>query len=147
MTDILTSVRNSAHLFSGIRNIRIEIKTGDLEEVIVFADREQINGMLTNLIRNSVQAVSPRRQGLITISVKVEEGKVLLTIEDNGSGIPDGMKDKLFTPNFTTKSSGMGLGLSIVKRIVETANGSVWFDSEEGIGTRFFIEYPVVSFK
>jgi signal transduction histidine kinase len=147
MTDILTSVRNSAHLFSGIRNIRIEIKTGDLKEVIVFADREQINGMLTNLIRNSVQAVSPRRQGLITISVKVEEGKVLLTIEDNGSGIPDGMKDKLFTPNFTTKSSGMGLGLSIVKRIVETANGSVWFDSEEGIGTRFFIEYPVVSFK
>jgi signal transduction histidine kinase len=147
MTDILTSVRNSAHLFSGIRNIKIEIKTGDLEEVIVFADREQINGMLTNLIRNSVQAVSPRRQGLITISVKIEGGKVLLTIEDNGSGIPDGMKDKLFTPNFTTKSSGMGLGLSIVKRIVETANGSVWFDSEEGIGTRFFIEYPVVSFK
>ncbi|MCA1758078.1 MAG: GHKL domain-containing protein [Bacteroidales bacterium] len=147
MTDIITSVRNSAHLFSGIRNIKIEIGTGDLKEVIIFADREHINGMLTNLIRNSVQAVSPRKQGLITISVKVKNGKVLLTIEDNGSGIPEEMQDKLFTPNFTTKSSGMGLGLSIVKRIVETANGSIWFESEEGIGTRFFIEYPVVSFK
>lgn len=147
MTDILQAVRNSAHLFSGIRNIKIEIEAGNLEEVIVFADREQINAMLTNLIRNSVQAVSPKKQGVIKISIVVEKGTVLLTITDNGSGIPEEMKQKLFTPNFTTKSSGMGLGLSIVKRIVETANGSIWFESEEGKGTRFFIEYPVVSYK
>lgn len=147
MTDILSAVRNSVHLFSGIRNIKIEIETGNLEEVIVFADREQINAMLTNLIRNSVQAVSPKKQGVVVISVTVKNSRVLLAIRDNGSGIPEEMKKKLFTPNFTTKSSGMGLGLSIVKRIVETANGSIWFESEEGKGTRFFIEYPVVSYK
>ena len=59
--------------------------------------------------------------------------------------IPEALKDKLFSPNFTTKSSGMGLGLDIVKRIVETANGRVWFESAVDVGTIFNIEYPVIS--
>jgi len=57
------------------------------------------------------------------------------------------LREKLFIPNFTTKSSGMGLGLSIVKRIVETANGKIWFESVSGGGSTFFVEYPVVSYK
>ena len=64
-------------------------------------------------------------------------------VSDNGTGIPDELKKKMFTPNFTTKSSGMGLGLSIVKRYVENANGKIWFESNSDMGTNFYIEFPL----
>ena len=64
-------------------------------------------------------------------------------MSDNGSGIPEGLKKKMFTPNFTTKSSGTGLGLSIVKRYVENAAGRIWFVSEADKGSVFYLEFPV----
>ncbi len=62
---------------------------------------------------------------------------------DNGTGISDGQKDKVFVPNFTTKSSGMGLGLAMSKNIVESSGGFIWFNSEENKGTTFFVEFPI----
>jgi signal transduction histidine kinase len=73
-----------------------------------------------------------RRQHMAVISVK-----------DNGSGIDAELRDKLFSPSFTTKTSGMGLGLSIVKNIVENFAGKIWFETEMGKGTTFYLEIPV----
>jgi two-component system, NtrC family, nitrogen regulation sensor histidine kinase NtrY len=69
--------------------------------------------------------------------------KVLIAISDNGEGIPDEMKDKVFVPSFSTKTEGMGLGLAIVSGIVENSGGRIWFESVRGEGTTFFIEWPV----
>ena len=75
--------------------------------------------------------------------MEIKGNRVVVTISDNGSGIPEEIRGKMFTPNFTTKSSGMGLGLSIVKRYVENAGGRIWFESESGKGTMFCVELPV----
>jgi nitrogen fixation/metabolism regulation signal transduction histidine kinase len=147
LTDLVSAVQNVAQLFNDIRNIDLELETEPLKEVIIYADREHLGSMLTNLFRNAVQAIPSNRKGQIYIRLSVTDGRVLLSIRDNGTGIPEALRDKLFIPNFTTKSSGMGLGLSIVKRIVETANGKIWFESGSGEGSTFFVEYPVVSFK
>jgi signal transduction histidine kinase len=69
---------------------------------------------------------------------------VIISVSDNGTGIPESLRKKMFTPNFTTKSSGTGLGLSIVKRYVENANGRIWFESETDKGSVFYIEYPLL---
>ncbi|MCD4770029.1 MAG: HAMP domain-containing histidine kinase, partial [Bacteroidales bacterium] len=107
-------------------------------------DKEQLNSVLTNLIRNSVQAIPSNRGGKVSIGMEKTGDSVTIAISDDGVGIQDDLKEKLFAPNFTTKSSGMGIGLAIVKRIVESSNGKIWFISKEGEGTTFFIEYPLL---
>ncbi len=67
-----------------------------------------------------------------------------IRIRDNGQGIPENLREKIFQPNFTTKSSGMGLGLAICKRIIESMGGEIGFVSEVGIGTEFFIILDIV---
>ena len=68
---------------------------------------------------------------------------LVLSIQDNGTGISDELRDKIFSPNFTTKNSGMGLGLALVKNIIESSEGEIWFESTENVGTTFFISLPV----
>ena len=70
---------------------------------------------------------------------------VFLEIADNGKGIPVALRDKIFIPNFSTKSQGSGLGLAIAKSGVETAGGKIWFETEEGKGSTFFLTFPLVS--
>ncbi|MBA4323308.1 MAG: sensor histidine kinase, partial [Odoribacter sp.] len=113
-------------------------------KIIVFADKEHLNGIFSNLIKNGIQSVPADREGVMKINLKVAGDKVVVSVSDNGLGIPEDLKKNLFTPNFTTKSSGMGLGLSIVKRYVESANGKVWFESEIGKGSVFYIELPLI---
>ena len=69
---------------------------------------------------------------------------VVVSVSDNGTGISEALKKKMFTPNFTTKSSGTGLGLSIVKKYAEGANGRVWFESDPDMGTTFYVEFPLI---
>jgi signal transduction histidine kinase len=111
---------------------------------MIFVDKEHLNSIFSNIIKNGIQSVPSGRVGLIRIHFDLKADKVIVAVSDNGTGIPDNLKKNLFTPNFTTKSSGMGLGLSIVKRYVENANGRVWFESEMDKGTLFFIELPLI---
>ncbi len=145
-TDLVGHIHSAAELYRDIKNINLEIDLNGLKEVVVYADKEQMNSMLSNILRNAVQSIPGNKQGLIRISLSVKDDRTLISVADNGTGIPEDLKDKLFAPNFTTKSSGMGLGLAIVKRVVETANGRVWFESETGRGSTFYIEYPVLSY-
>jgi len=76
--------------------------------------------------------------------MEVKSDKVVVSVTDNGSGIPAELRNNLFTPNFTTKSSGMGLGLSIAKKYIESAGGRIWFETEEDKGSVFYFELPVM---
>jgi len=113
--------------------------------VMVNADRTHMNRLFTNLILNAMQAVSEERIVHINIEEEINGNKVLIKVQDNGSGISDELKSKIFTPNFTTKTSGTGLGLAMSKGIVEQAKGRIWFETQAGEGTTFFVELPVLN--
>jgi signal transduction histidine kinase len=113
--------------------------------VLIEADRTHINRLFTNLIQNAIQAVPDGRIVQINIEEILKPNKILIKITDNGEGIPESMRSKIFTPNFTTKTSGTGLGLAICKGIIEHAKGNIWFETKTGTGTTFFVELPVVS--
>ena len=117
----------------------------DVEEGIrILADREQRRRVLINLLKYAEQSIPEGRQGVIRITVRKKEGKVEIRIRDNGQGIPENLREKIVQPNFTTKSSGMGLGLAICKRIIESMGGEIGFVSEVGVGTEFFIILDIV---
>lgn len=111
--------------------------------VMVNADRTHINRLFTNLIQNAIQAVPDGKQAHVTIEEQILLGDVLIKIKDNGAGIPEDQRSRIFTPNFTTKTSGTGLGLAMSKGIVEQAKGQIWFETEAGKGTTFFVELPL----
>ena len=111
----------------------------------IYADKEQLIRVFTNLIKNGIQAIPDRRQGKIKVIVEQVEESYLVKIVDNGCGIPEAMQPKIFQPNFTTKSSGMGLGLSMVKSMLISNNATIYFKTKEDFGTEFVIEIPVYS--
>jgi signal transduction histidine kinase len=112
---------------------------------MINADRTHINRLFTNLILNAMQAVPPDRNVQINIIEDLTHNTVLIKLKDNGNGINEAVQSKIFTPNFTTKTSGTGLGLAMSKGIVEQAKGKIWFETEAGVGTTFFVELPVLS--
>jgi signal transduction histidine kinase len=113
----------------------------------IFADKEQISRVFINLFKNAIQAVDKGVQPVIKIDLNIENDKVTVYVSDNGNGIPEELREKLFRPNFTTKSSGMGLGLAIIKNIMEDIGGSIRFITETGKGTTFILEFPVFNKK
>jgi signal transduction histidine kinase len=165
--DHLTKIANDFSQFANIGNVKNELfnlqdllhslsslyeSTENLafkwiplkERIFVMADRTQLNRLFTNLFQNAVEACQSKDNCVITIAEELHEDKVVIKVIDNGEGIPEGMQSRIFTPNFTTKSSGTGLGLAMSKTIVEQAKGRIWFETVEGEGTTFFIELPVV---
>lgn len=115
----------------------------EAEEIIANFDRTQLIRVVTNLVKNGIQAI-PEDSEKPKIEVRVfnNDDNVNITVEDNGSGITDENKLKVFEPKFTTKTSGMGLGLAMVKNIVETYGGSITFTSEYEKGTIFTVAFP-----
>jgi two-component system nitrogen regulation sensor histidine kinase NtrY len=111
--------------------------------VHVLADKEHMLRVLNNLVKNGLQAVPETRIPQVIVSIRPVNGEALMEVRDNGSGIPPEATPRIFTPNFTTKTSGMGLGLAMVKRMVENAGGRVWFETKEGTGTSFFVALPL----
>ena len=113
------------------------------KDLLIFADKEQLQRVFVNLLKNAVQAIDRMEDGRIIVSTSQINDSVLVEIEDNGRGIPPELQDKLFSPNFTTKSAGMGLGLAISKGIIETIDGKIWFETKHHEGTKFFVELPL----
>jgi signal transduction histidine kinase len=112
------------------------------DEIIAKFDRTQLIRVVTNLVKNGIQSIPQGIQPELKVSLSEEEGNVILKVKDNGVGITDENKEKVFEPKFTTKSSGMGLGLAMVKNIVNTYNGSISFISEDNNGTTFKVVFP-----
>ena len=142
--DVIAQLRTTLTLFGHADNTVIMLDSGNISKAVVMADREHLNSIFFNLIKNAMQAIPTGRKGEIRIGVTAVGNAVQITVRDNGSGIPDEMISRIFTPNFTTKSSGMGLGLSIVKRYVESAGGKIWFTTGHDTGTGFTVEIPLL---
>jgi nitrogen fixation/metabolism regulation signal transduction histidine kinase len=142
--NILDQIRINLELFKNTDNVTFNIEWPNETKIVIYADKEQLNGVFSNLIKNGIQSIPSGMKGLISLKLEVKSDKVVVSVSDNGSGVPADLRKNLFTPNFTTKSSGMGLGLSIAKKYIESANGRIWFDSEVGKGSVFYFELPVM---
>jgi PAS domain S-box-containing protein len=119
------------------KNIEVNTK---VETENFVTDSTFINRIMFNLVNNAVQAMP--NGGELTILCFVEANYVVISVKDTGVGIPDAVKDRLFTPMFTTKAKGQGFGLAVVKRMAEALGGTVMFESQEGKGTIFTIRLP-----
>jgi nitrogen fixation/metabolism regulation signal transduction histidine kinase len=106
------------------------------------ADKEQLLRVFNNLIKNALQAIPDEQLGQVLITLNEEDNCLVVQITDNGMGISEDQKRMIFVPNFTTKTSGMGLGLAMVKNILETMQASISFHSVEHEGTTFEIRFP-----
>jgi len=115
-----------------------------IDDLYVFADRNHLVRILNNLLKNAIQAIPESRRGKIEIELKRQNNDAIIRISDNGTGIPDHMKDKVFTPNFTTKSSGTGLGLAISANMIDSFNGRIYFETKVGKGTDFYVSIPLM---
>jgi len=137
--DVLQSVTN---LFQ--QNTECEIILSATNPLLVMADKEQCLRIFTNLLKNAEQSIPETRKGKIEIMAYASATSVTIKVKDNGCGISDGIKPKLFTPNFTTKTTGTGLGLAMVKNSVVSFNGTITFETEVNQGTIFTIMFPVL---
>ena len=114
----------------------------DEKEIISKLDRTQLIRVVTNLVKNATQAIADDKDPKVVVSVMSEQDMVKIAVSDNGKGISEDNISRIFEPKFTTKSSGMGLGLAMVKNIVETYNGTITFTSQKGRGTIFTVTFP-----
>ena len=105
-------------------------------------DRTQLIRVITNLLKNAFQAIPENRTPKIEVNIFENNDDVNISISDNGYGISKADTEKIFEPSFTTKSSGMGLGLSMIKSIITAYNGNITFSSKSNVGTTFNINFP-----
>ena len=136
--DIISTTKLALEIFNE-KNISFESKIDSLKVKI---DRTTLIRIITNLVKNSIQATDNVSQAKIIVRIKKARDKAIIEIEDNGIGISRKNRDKIFEPKFTTKSKGMGLGLSIIKNLVTNYNGEIDFKSTKG-KTTFKIELPI----
>lgn len=139
--DLNKSINSAMSLFKDSSSVNMIFKT-EVEEPFVFFDKEQLTRVFNNLIKNADQAISDKKDGKIELILSEKKEEYVIEIKDNGEGISDELKEKIFRPNFTTKSSGMGLGLAMVKSIVENGGGKIHFQTIPQKGTSFFIAIP-----
>jgi two-component system nitrogen regulation sensor histidine kinase NtrY len=127
------------NLFREVKEISF-IHTPSSPPVFIIADRDQLSGVFINIFRNAIQAI--KKTGTITAVSCLEKHLCIIRISDTGPGIPEELRTKIFEPNFSTKTEGMGLGLAIARRVVEDLGGTITCLSEKGTGTTFEICLP-----
>lgn len=140
--DLWQSLHSLIDLFPKDDKLNVTLQPGD-ENLRILMDKSYFLRIFTNLIQNAIQAIDDTKGGKVTVSYEQKEKSVVIKVQDNGSGIPDQMQEKLFLPYFTTKSSGTGLGLPMTKNMVEHSNGTIWFTTIENEGSTFFVQLPL----
>lgn len=114
------------------------------DEIIAKLDRTQLIRVITNLVKNAVQAIPETQENkMVFVTVFRQDNEVKIAVKDNGKGISEENIARVFEPKFTTKSSGMGLGLAIIKNIIENYNGTITFDTQANEGTEFLVSFPI----
>jgi signal transduction histidine kinase len=135
-------------LFKTDKRMELEFQDDSYtEQIPILGDDKLFGRVISNLIINGMQAVEQGKKPHIRVWLWLSDRAVFLEISDNGKGIPEELRDKIFIPNFSTKSQGSGLGLAIAKSGVETAGGKIWFETEVGKGSTFFLTFPLLSQK
>jgi nitrogen fixation/metabolism regulation signal transduction histidine kinase len=118
----------------------------DEKEIISKMDRTQLIRIITNLVKNAIQAIpQEQKEKSILVTVKRDGNNVLISVKDNGIGIEEQNVTHIFEPKFTTKNSGMGLGLGIIKNIIENYKGTITFETKYGKGTTFTVSLPIIN--
>lgn len=118
----------------------------DSPEIISKIDRTQLIRIITNLAKNAIQSIPENQENkAVLVRIQKEENNVLITVTDNGIGIQPEDVNRIFEPKFTTKNSGMGLGLGIIKNIIENYKGTITFETKYGEGTTFIVSLPIIN--
>lgn len=140
---LLPVIAQAREVYTNAENVEIYIVDSTSTPVVILGDKDQLLRTFNNLFKNAIEAADTKERCVITISIRNSKEVVFIDVEDNGKGIDVTLKDKIFVPNFTTKSSGTGLGLAFVKQAVENAGGSVSFKSVSNEGTTFYLSFPL----
>lgn len=144
--ELIPKINKSIHVYNNTPNVKIELINENTSEdnIKVYGDRGQMIRTFNNLLKNAIEATTGRRKPHVTITIKnKDQDNILIEISDNGYGIPEHVIPKIFKPNFTTKSSGTGLGLAFVKQSITGMGGSIDFKTKLNHGTTFFITLPI----
>lgn len=141
LVELQTVVNQAVELYYDAEEAELSFEVPETP-VYVLGDRDQLTRILINLIRNALQAMTLR--GRIHLRLYEEGTRATIVVSDTGKGIPIAIQSRIFEPNFSTKNSGMGLGLAITKRLVENMDGTITFESEVGVGTTFYIRFPII---
>ncbi len=142
---LIDILKSSLDLFQEVDSTSLKLDNKLTSEAWVYYDRDQLVRIFNNLIKNALQAIPAEREGSVEVIISQKNDFYRIEVKDNGTGIEPEQRDKIFVPNFTTKSKGMGLGLAMVKNMVQNAGGKIWFETELNEGTSFFVELPVYS--
>ncbi|MGQ7853632.1 ATP-binding protein [Pedobacter sp. WC2501] len=140
---LLPIIEQAREVFKSTENVTIDVLNKSDRDIEIMADHDQLLRTFNNLLKNAIEAIDEETLCCITIVIYVDAKNAYIEIKDNGKGIPPALQDKIFVPNFTTKTSGTGLGLAFVKQAVENGGGSVKFTSISGLGTTFYLNFPL----
>ncbi|WP_449435886.1 ATP-binding protein [Pedobacter steynii] len=140
---LLPIIGQARDVFRNTEDVEIYILNNTDTDVVVLGDKDQVLRTFNNLFKNAIEAAHVDAVCIIKVSISNNQDRVFIEVEDNGKGIDASLQDKIFVPNFTTKSSGTGLGLAFVKQAVENAGGTVEFKSFGEVGTTFYLSFPL----
>ena len=142
--DLSELVGDLVNLYDNIENITFHYNVDRTADYTFNGDKTNLNSAIGNIIKNATQAIGDKPNGKIEVSLKPSESSFIIRVKDNGKGIKEEDKKMIFLPNFTTKTGGSGVGLSLTYNIIQAAGGTISFESQEGEGAEFFIELPIV---
>ena len=140
--DLAELVGNLVNLYDNADNIKFSLEVEPGINYTFNGDKTNLNSAIGNIIKNATQAIGTKSNGNIKVRLCSTETSFMISVKDNGKGIKEEDKKMIFVPNFTTKTGGSGVGLSLTYNIIQSAGGSITFESEEGKGTEFIIELP-----
>jgi nitrogen fixation/metabolism regulation signal transduction histidine kinase len=141
--DLIEIINSSIRLFNENERLEIVFNHPAFSSANVFVDKEQMLRVFNNLFKNAIQSIPENEEGKIMVELSSQNNSYLVAITDNGEGIDETIVNKIFNPNFTTKTGGMGLGLAMVKSIIESCNGKIWFETKKGLGTTFYVSLNI----
>ena len=142
VVDLCKTVESVVELYRDTEEVAINFNCAIDTPANVLGDKDFLGRTFQNLVKNAIQAIPSEREGRVDVTLRNEKDRLIVEVTDNGTGIAPEQREKIFQPNFTTKTAGMGLGLAMVKNIIENVGGRIWFETAEGKGTTFFVSLP-----
>lgn len=141
---LLPIIEQAKDVFGATAGVEIKILNKSTREIVVLGDGDQLLRSFNNLFKNSIEAARPNEKCIIKVRIANSDKQIFIEVEDNGKGIDPNLHASMFSANFTTKSSGTGLGLAFVKQAIENSGGTVEFAKALKKGTIFYLTFPMV---